>query len=302
MRYDIAIIGGGPAGLTAALYAKRAGFSALLLEGGVLGGQAAATPEIENWPGALRVSGGDFSMNLYQQSKALGADIRFESALGLEDSGAYKQIVTARAAYEARAVILANGVRRRRLEVPGEERLAGKGVSYCATCDGSFFRGRETAVVGGGNTALEDAIYLASLCPRVWLIHRRDQFRGDRALADGVAALSNIVPLMDTRVLEIQGEDQVSALRLEGPGGGQILPVSGVFVAVGLLPDNAPFSPPLALDGQGYVAAGEDCHTNVPGVFAAGDTRAKALRQLVTAAADGASAAFQAGQYLHGLG
>ena len=296
--YDIIIIGGGPAGLTAALYAKRAGFTALLLEGGVPGGQAATTPEIENWPGAETISGADFSQRLYEQSTALGAEIRFARVTGLADGGAVKTVYAGGQTYDGRAVILANGVRRRKLGVPGEETLAGRGVSYCATCDGSFFKGKEVAVVGGGNTALEDALFLANLCPAVWLVHRRGTFRGERHLTDAVAAAANIHPLMEHRVLEIQGETQVSALLLSGPGGERVLPVAGVFAAVGLIPDNAPFSPPVALDANGYVAAGEDCRTNVPGVFAAGDTRAKELRQLVTAAADGAHAAHQAGLYL----
>lgn len=296
--YDVIIVGGGPAGLTAALYAKRAGLSALLLEGGVPGGQAATTPEIENWPGTASISGPDFSQRLYEQSRALGAEIRFQRAEGLESGGGNHIVRTAGDGYEGRTVILANGVRRRRLEVPGEAALAGRGVSYCATCDGSFFRGKEVAVVGGGNTALEDALFLSGLCPAVWLIHRRAEFRGERRLIDAVDAAPNIRSLMEHRVLEIQGTDHVSALLLAGPRGERLLPVAGVFAAVGLAPDNAPFSPPAALDDQGYLLAGEDCRTNIPGLFAAGDTRSKGLRQLVTAAADGARAAHEAGQYL----
>ena len=297
--YDIIIVGGGPAGLTAALYAKRAGFSTLLLEGGVLGGQAAATPDIENWPGTRHISGSDFAANLYEQSRALGAELRLEAATALEAEGALRRVSTSAGRYEARCLILANGVKRRKLGVPGEERLAGRGVSYCATCDGNFFRGKEVAVVGGGNTALEDALYLAALCPKVHLIHRRERFTGDAHLVDSVRDVANIRRCMDTRVLEIQGEASVSALRLEGPRGAHILPVSGVFAAVGLIPDNEAFAPPLELDAYGYLQAGCDCRTPLPGVFAAGDTRSKQLRQLVTAAADGATAAFQAGLYLH---
>lgn len=296
--YDIIIIGGGPAGLTAAIYAKRAGYSALLLEGGAPGGQAATTPEIENWPGSKRVSGPDFAMDLYEQSKTLGAEIKFEDVSSLADGGAVKTVSTASGAYEGRVVIIANGVRRRKLSVPGEERLEGRGVSYCATCDGSFFRGRDTAVVGGGNTALEDALFLANLCPTVYLIHRRDTFRAERHLIDGLMAAPNIKRLMSHRVVEIKGENRVEALALEGPDGPVTLPVAGVFAAVGLAPENQVFSPPLELDENGFIIASEDTLTNVPGVFAAGDTRTKDLRQLVTAAADGATAAFQAGRYL----
>ena len=297
--YDIVIIGGGPAGLTAALYATRAGRSALLLEGGVLGGQAATTPEIENWPGTQRISGGDFAMNLYQQSTALGAEIRFEAATGLEKVSDGWRVRTAAGGYETRAVILANGVRRRKLGVPGEEQLAGRGVSVCATCDGGFFKGKEVAVVGGGSAALEDALYLASLCPRVWLIHRRDRFRGETHLVRAVESIPNIIPVMDTWVEEVRGAERVESLLLDGKAGARELTVSAVFTAVGLIPDNGAFAPPLELDEQGYVRADEGCRTNLPGVFAAGDTRAKPLRQLVTAAADGAMAAFQAGNFLN---
>ena len=296
--YDVIIIGGGPAGLTAAIYAKRAGYSTLLLEGGTPGGQAATTPDIENWPGSKQVSGPDFAMNLYEQAQALGTDIRFEQAASLADQGTYKTVTTGGSAYDGRTVIIANGVRRRKLEVPGEERLAGRGVSYCATCDGNFFRGRDTAVVGGGNTALEDALFLANICPNVYLVHRRDTFRAERHLIDALASAPNIHVLLSHRVVEIQGEQTVTSLLVEGPEGRRSLPVAGVFAAVGLVPDNQVFSPPLELDQEGYIIAGEDARTNVPGVFAAGDTRVKDLRQLVTAAADGASAATQAGRYL----
>ena len=296
--YDIIIIGAGPAGLTAAIYAKRAGYSALLLEGGTPGGQAATTPDIENWPGSKQVSGPDFAMNLYEQAQALGTDIRFERVASLSDNGTYKTVTTGGSTYEGRTVIIANGVRRRKLEVPGEERLAGRGVSYCATCDGNFFRGRDTAVVGGGNTALEDALFLANICPNVYLVHRRDTFRAERHLIDALAAAPNIHVLLSHKVVEIQGEQAVTSLLVEGPDGRRSLPVAGVFAAVGLAPDNQVFSPPLELDQAGYIIAGEDTRTNVPGIFAAGDTRVKDLRQLVTAAADGASAASQAGRYL----
>lgn len=296
--YDILIIGAGPAGLTAAIYAKRAGYSALLLEGGTPGGQAATTPDIENWPGSKQVSGPDFAMNLYEQAQALGTDIRFERVASLSDNGTYKTVTTGGSTYEGRTVIIANGVRRRKLEVPGEERLAGRGVSYCATCDGNFFRGRDTAVVGGGNTALEDALFLANICPNVYLVHRRDTFRAERHLIDALAAAPNIHVLLSHKVVEVQGEQAVTSLLVEGPDGRRSLPVAGVFAAVGLAPDNQVFSPPLELNEAGYIIAGEDTRTNVPGIFAAGDTRVKDLRQLVTAAADGASAASQAGRYL----
>ena len=299
--YDIIIVGAGPAGLTAALYARRAGHSALVLEGGVPGGQAVTTPHVENWPGTLSISGPDFAMGLYQQCTDLGAEIQFAAVTGFQDQGSVKVVLAGEEQFQGRALILANGVQRRKLGVPGEERLGGKGVSYCATCDGSFFKGKDVAVVGGGNTAVEDAIYLASICPTVWLIHRRDKLTAQKYLVDGLKDKPNVKLLMEHKVLEIQGEKQVESIRLMGPDHQRILHVSAVFAAVGLIPDNAKFSPPLALNEYGYLQAGEDCVTNIPGVFAAGDTRSKELRQLVTAAADGAMAASKAGQYLGGL-
>ena len=299
--YDIIIVGAGPAGLTAALYARRAGHSVLVLEGGVPGGQAVTTPHVENWPGTLSISGPDFAMGLYQQCADLGAEFQFAAVTGFQDQGSVKVVLAGEEQFQGRALILANGVQRRKLGVPGEERLGGKGVSYCATCDGSFFKGKDVAVVGGGNTAVEDAIYLASICPTVWLIHRRDKLTAQKYLVDGLKDKPNVKLLMEHKVLEIQGEKQVESIRLMGPDHQRILHVSAVFAAVGLIPDNAKFSPPLALNEYGYLQAGEDCVTNIPGVFAAGDTRSKELRQLVTAAADGAMAASKAGQYLGGL-
>ena len=299
--YDIIIVGAGPAGLTAALYARRAGHSVLVLEGGVPGGQAVTTPHVENWPGTLSISGPDFAMGLYQQCMDLGAEIQFAAVTGFQDQGDVKVVLAGEERFQGRALILANGVQRRKLGVPGEERLGGRGVSYCATCDGSFFKGKDVAVVGGGNTAVEDAVYLASICPTVWLIHRRDKLTAQKYLVDGLKDKPNVKLLMEHKVLEIQGEKQVESIRLMGPDHQRILHVSAVFAAVGLIPDNAKFSPPLALNEYGYLQAGEDCVTNIPGVFAAGDTRSKELRQLVTAAADGAMAASKAGQYLGGL-
>ena len=299
--YDIIIVGAGPAGLTAALYARRAGHSVLVLEGGVPGGQAVTTPHVENWPGTLSISGPDFAMGLYQQCMDLGAEIQFAAVTGFQDQGDVKVVLAGEERFQGRALILANGVQRRKLGVPGEERLGGRGVRYCATCDGSFFKGKDVAVVGGGNTAVEDAVYLASICPTVWLIHRRDRLTAQKYLVDGLRDKPNVKLLMEHKVLEIQGEQQVETVRLMGPEHQRILHVSAVFAAVGLIPDNARFSPPLALNEYGYLQAGEDCATNVPGVFAAGDTRSKELRQLVTAAADGAMAASKAGQYLGGL-
>ena len=296
MLYDVLVLGGGPAGLTAALYAKRAGVSVLVLEKTIYGGQVINTPTVENYPGIPTITGVDLAMALHDQVTGLGVEVRLEEPTSCRLDTDPKVVTTARGSYEAKTVILANGVKRRQLGCPGEERLAGRGVSYCATCDGAFFAGKVTAIVGGGNTALEDALFLSNHCSAVHLIHRRDSFRGSAILAQAVQKRENIVLHYDTVVEEIRGEDRVSGLALKNVRTGEetSLSVDGVFVAVGLMPDNGPFAGQVELDEAGYIKAGEDCRTSLPGVYAAGDTRTKAVRQIVTAAADGAVAALGA--------
>ena len=299
---DLLIVGGGCAGLTAAIYGIRAGLSVTVLEGGFAGGQIAITNEIENYPGYVKISGPDLAMKIYDQAQALGADIRLEEAVAASLSPSVKSIRTAEGDYEGKSVIIANGVKRRMLGCPGEEKLTGKGVSYCATCDGAFFKGKDVAVVGGGNTALEDALFLSNLCETVHLIHRRNAFRGEKHLADAVKSRRNILFHGETVVKEFLGEKAVTAVIQQNTvsKAEEILPVSAVFVAIGLIPDNHIFTE-LSLDPNGYITAGEDCKTNIDGVFAAGDTRTKTLRQILTAASDGATAAFQAANYVNTL-
>ena len=296
MVYDILILGGGPAGLTAALYAKRAGVSVLVLEKTIYGGQVINTPTVENYPGIASITGVDLAMALHDQVTGLGVEVRMEEPISCQLDTDPKVVTTSRGSYEAKTVILANGVKRRQLGCPGEERLAGRGVSYCATCDGAFFQGKVTAIVGGGNTALEDALFLANHCTTVHLIHRRDAFRGSAILVQAVEKRENIVLHYDTVVEEIQGENKVESLRLKNVQTGKetALAADGVFVAVGLMPDNEAFAGQVEMDKAGYIVAGEDCRTSQPGVYAAGDTRTKAVRQIVTAAADGAVAALGA--------
>lgn len=293
---DVLIIGGGPAGLSAAIYAKRAGVSTLVLEQSIYGGQITNTPEVENYPGVLKISGADLAMLLYEQVNDLGVEVRLEGVESLDLTGPVKTVRTAQQTYEARTVIIANGAKRRKLECPGEERLAGHGVSYCATCDGAFFRGKEVAIVGGGNTALEDALFLSNHCSMVHLVHRRDSFRGSKILADAVLARENIQIHYDSVTQEIQGDSKVSAIVLKNVkiDAVETVPVSGVFVAVGLVPDNGIFAGQVELNPAGYIVAGEDCKTSQEGVYAAGDTRTKEVRQIITAAADGAVAAVEA--------
>lgn len=302
-KTDIVIIGAGAAGMTAAVYAARGGNSAIVLEQNVHGGQIVNTGEVENYPAILSISGVEFAGNLYEQATSHGADIRYEKVTGFDFSGPVKVVETDEGRYECKAVILANGVVKRKLEVPGEEKFQGRGVSYCATCDGGFFRGKRTAVVGGGNTALEDALFLANLCQEVTLIHRRDEFRGDAHNVKAVLARENIRILYDTIPLEVLGDKQVTGLKVQNKKTGEEseLAVDGVFVAVGQIPQNELFRGAVEMDESGFVAAGEDTKTNIPGVFAAGDTRQKLVRQLVTAAADGAVAAVMAGSYIFSL-
>lgn len=294
--HDVIISGAGAAGLTAAIYIKRAGFSPLVLEKGIYGGQLALTSGVENYPGIKSITGWELAAGIYSQAEALGVEVKYEAVTGAELNSGIKSIITPSGSYATENFIIASGVRRRELGCEGEARLLGKGVSYCATCDGAFFKARVTAVVGGGNTALEDALYLSKICQRVYLIHRRDTYRAEGILVERVKNTPNIEPVMNSGVVEIMGSENVSSIKIKNyiDGTGHELPVSGIFIAIGMLADNGIFSEYINLDENGYIIAGESCETNVPGVFAAGDCRAKPLRQIVTAAADGAVAGHNA--------
>ena len=298
--YDIVIIGAGPAGMTAALYGVRAGLSVVALEAFLYGGQISDTPEVENYPSIQKISGWELAQNIYNQAVAQGVEIRFEGVERVEDLGAVKAVTAGGNRYECRTVIIANGAKRRLLGCPGEAEFRGRGVSYCAACDGAFFRDRVTAVVGGGNTALEDALFLSNLCEKVYLIHRRDRFRGEKKLVKAVLERENIEILYSWGVERIEGGDTVSALHIRRTDAGseadtgRILPVSAVFIAIGLVPDNEIFRGLVEIDEAGYIIADESCRTNREGIFAAGDTRTKEVRQIITAAADGAVAAVAA--------
>lgn len=302
MIYDIVIIGAGPAGLSAAVYGQRAGKKTLLIDARGFGGQILNTPEVENYPGIKKVSGFEFASGLYEQASGQGAEIVYEKAVGIE-AGNPMVVRTETGSYEARAVILATGAKNRPLGIPTEEKFAGAGVSYCATCDGAFFRGRTVAVIGGGNTALEDAEVLSGLAEKVYLVHRRDRFRGEQAGVKRLLTKDNVEFVLDSVPVEILGEMTVSGLKVRDvkTEAERILDVQGIFVAIGQMPDNGDFADVAELDETGYIAAGEDCLTKTPGLFTAGDCRTKKVRQLTTAAADGAVAALAAVDYINGL-
>ena len=297
---DIIIVGGGTAGLTAAIYALRAGKSAAVIEGTALGGQIINTPEIENYPGIASISGFDFAMGLADQAKALGAEVISARVDRVEKNGDAFEVTAGGEKYEARAVILATGAKNRPLGIAREQELIGRGISYCATCDGMFFRGRDVAVNGGGNTALEDAAFLANYCNKVYLIHRRDEFRGEAKAAEALRARENVEFVLNSTVKELIGEESLEAVDVVNKNSGEVrrLDVAGLFVAIGQMPSNEAFAELADLDEKGYLASGEDCATKTPGLFAAGDARTKEVRQLTTAASDGAVAALAACRYI----
>lgn len=297
--YDIIIIGAGTAGLSAAIYGLRAGKKVLVLEQLSYGGQIVNTPEIENYPGIKNISGFDFATGLYEQATALGAEVRYEQVTGIAD-GAEKQVTTTEGTYSCKAIIIATGAKNRPLGLEREEELIGGGVSYCATCDGAFYKNHPVAVNGGGNTALEDALFLSNSCSKVYLIHRRDSFRGEAKQVEQLKAKENVEFVLNATVTALLGEDQVEGVEVTDKISGEkrTLQVDGLFIAIGQMPENAVFAPLIKLDEAGYMVAGEDCRTNVEGIYAAGDCRTKTVRQLTTAAADGAVAALAACAYI----
>ncbi len=295
---DIAIIGAGTAGLTAAIYARRASKSAVIFEAENYGGQIITTPEIENYPGIKKVSGYKFATDLYEQATSLNATFVYDNILSIEGDVDTGFVVKGEfgSICEAKAVILACGAQNRHMGLVGEERMTGRGISYCATCDGAFYKDKIVAVYGGGNTALEDAIYLSNTSSKVYLIHRRDEFRGEKTLVDIIKKIDNIELVLSHTIEGLVGEKQLEAITVLDKKTNETrdIVVDGLFVAIGQVPNNKPFASLVTLDEAGYVVAGEDCKTNVPGIFTAGDGRTKQIRQLTTAASDGAIAALAA--------
>lgn len=301
--YDIGIVGGGTAGMTAAIYGQRAGKKTIIIEGLSYGGQITSSTNVENYPGIASVSGSEFSMNLLDQAVKLGAETKMERVTAVREEGSMKVIVTEKGEYPCKSVILATGVTHRHLDVPNEKKLTGSGVSYCATCDGAFFRGRDVAVIGGGSTALQDAEFLSNYCAKVYLVHRRDEFRGEESIVKRLREKENVIFVLSAVVKEIKGNFAVEGVVLTDKKTGEDfeLPVAGVFVAVGQIPQNEMFADIVKLDADGFILAAEDCITSHTGIFAAGDCRTKEVRQLTTAAADGAVAALAACKYVAAL-
>ena len=296
---DVIIVGAGTAGLSAAIYVRRAGKSALVFEGKAAGGQIINTPDIENYPGIVHISGYEFAYGLLSQATGLGAEIRYENVTEVIPENGGFTVKTASGRYEAKAVILATGAKNRPLGLPREQELIGKGVYYCATCDGMFMRGKDVAVNGGGNTALEDAAFLANYCTKVYVIHRRDEFRGDGKSVALLREKENVEFVLNSNVTAILGEERVEGVEVTDKitGEKRVLPVSGLFVAIGQMPENGAFENVAALDEKGYFDSDERLTTRTPGIFTAGDCRTKEVRQLTTAASDGAVAGLAACRY-----
>lgn len=300
--YDIIIVGAGPAGLTAAIYARRAGKSVLILEKDTFGGQITFSPKLENYPGFEEISGNELAQRMLEQAMALGAQIDMDTVTKVKD-GSYKQVYGTNKVYEAKAVIIAAGAKHRKLGLPKEEDLIGNGISFCAVCDGAFYAGQHVAVIGGGNTALQEIVLLADVCEKVTVVQNLAFLTGESKLIEAVKAKDNIEILYNTVVHSYLGEDSLTGLLLcntETQAQSE-LSVDGVFLAIGTEPENMPYAEVCSIDDRGYIHADEQCLTGSDGIFVAGDCRTKVYRQVATAIADGATAALNACRYLDNL-
>jgi thioredoxin reductase (NADPH) len=297
--YDIIIIGGGPAGLTAATYGRRAGKSVLVIEKNAFGGQITWSPKVENFPGFISISGTELGDKLLEQAMEQGTEVELDEVQSVSIDGDVKTVhCVSGASFQSKALIIATGAKPRMLGLPGEEDLVGNGVCFCAVCDGAFYKGQDVAVNGGGNSALQDAMLLSETCRKVYLIHRRDSFRGEAKLVEALQSRDNVEFLLESRITGLVGQGELQAIDVDVKGEVRRIPVSGVFVAIGHQPDMGAFSPLVDLDATGYAASGEDCLTQTPGVFVAGDCRKKSVHQLTTAVADGSAAALAACNWL----
>lgn len=301
--YDIIVIGAGPAGLTAALYALRADKSVLVLEKATFGGQITYSPQIENYPGFTRMSGNEFADKLVDQVISQGAEIEMEKVIAVKDGAEYKTVVTEDGEYQAKAVIIATGVKHRQTGLSNENELVGSGVSYCAVCDGAFFKGQTVAVLGGGNSALQEALLLADGCKKVYVIQNLDTFTGEARLVEKLKERQNVELITGTVITALKGEKTLESviLKKESDATESELSVDGLFVAIGLVPENDAFSNVAALDKYGYFDSDESCVSHTSGIFVAGDCRSKSTRQITTAVADGSVAALAACRYIDNM-
>ena len=299
--YDLIIIGAGPAGLSAAVYAARAELDFIVIEGSMMqGGQVLTTYDVDNYLGLPGIGGFDMGMKFAEHAKKLGVTFVTENVISMEIQRNVKSVKTDKNTYETKTIIIATGAVHKKAGIPGEAEFTGKGVSYCATCDGAFFKNKVTAVVGGGDVAVEDALYLSRMCGKVYLIHRRDEFRAAKSLVKKARETDNIEFILDSVVEKIDGENKVRSINIRSKKGATIktLEVDGVFFAVGMQPVTAFVDKNIEMNEAGYIIAGEDCATNIPGAYAAGDIRTKQLRQIITAAADGANAVTSVEKYI----
>lgn len=293
--YDVIIVGAGIAGLTSALYAARGGMKTLVLESNTYGGQIINSNDVENYPGFMSISGYQLSKNIFEQVKYIDVEIRYENVTSIKDKNT---IITNKGSYKAKTIIIATGLKKRQLGLYGENDLIGKGVSYCATCDGNFYKDKTVAIVGGGNTAIEDAIYLSNIVKKLYVIHRKNNFRADSFLIDQLSKKENVEYILNSEIISLNGEDKLEGITVRSNDKDTKVEVDGLFIAIGQIPDNLKFSNLIQIDEYGFICS-NDCTTNVDNIFVAGDCRTKELRQLITAAADGAIAATKCVNYVN---
>lgn len=289
---DIIIIGAGPAGMTSAIYAKRAGYNPLVLEKNTYGGQIINSSEVANYPGIKKIDGYTFATKIYEQLKELEIEVKHEEVINIKKNDKTINVITNKNEYECKSVIIATGLTKRKLNIENEEKLIGKGISYCATCDGAFFKGDDVAVVGGGNTALEDAIFLSNYCKHVYLINRTENFKAEKSLLDSFKQKNNTEIITSANIKKLVGTEKLEKIELDN---GKILNISGLFIAIGQIP-NCNFD--IIEKENGFIKSNEECTTNIPGIFVAGDIRNKSVRQIVTSVSDGAVAAINAVKYI----
>ena len=298
--YDIVIVGAGPSGLTASIYARRSNKNVLVLESLTYGGQIVNTLDIENYPAENHISGVELANKMYNQALDLGAKIKFEKVIDVKNYDDYKEVITNKNTYKTKTIILSTGSDNRKLNIKGEDELLGKGISYCATCDGNFYKNKDVAVIGSGVTAVEDTIYLSDIVNKVYLINRSNDFKVDESLFQKLSKLNNVELILNSNITQINGKDKLESIELTDKENNKInLNIQGLFIAIGRVPENQNFAKLINLDDKGYIIANENCHTNIDGIFASGDNRTKSLRQLVTATSDGAIAATEAIKYIN---